>query len=124
MILKITAGKTCSVPSPKLTNIFLRSDVNCRINRHWQPFIANCKYCTIPYTVIGKMETMEQDLHFISKMAGLDLKLAHKFTSSGGSTSELGRKYFKELSADIVMELYILYQIDFEMFGYSVEPFL
>ena len=70
------------------------------------------------------METMEQDLHFISQMAGLELKQEHKYKSGGGSTSELARKYFKELSADVIMELYNLYQIDFELFGYSVEPFL
>ena len=88
------------------------------------PYIARCKYCTIPYTVIGKMETMEQDLHFISKMAGVELKQVHMFKSSGGKTSELARKYFKELSPGVVLELHNLYQIDFELFGYSVNPFL
>ena len=39
--------------------------------------------------------------------------------SSGGGTNELARKYFSQLSLDTVKKLYNIYQVDFEMFGYS-----
>ena len=39
--------------------------------------------------------------------------------SSGGSTKELAKKYFAQLSLDTVKKLYSIYQVDFEMFGYS-----
>ena len=95
------------------------------INNHWRPFIVNAKYCTIPYTVIGRLETMEQDLHYISKMAGLEFKKGvRRQSSSGGSTTELARKYFMKLDSNVVRQLYQCYEVDFEMFGYSVESFI
>ena len=39
--------------------------------------------------------------------------------SSGGSTKDLTKKYFSELSLDTVKKLYNVYKVDFEMFGYS-----
>ena len=39
--------------------------------------------------------------------------------SSGGSTKELAKKYFSQLSLDTVKKLYNIYQVDFKMFGYS-----
>ena len=39
--------------------------------------------------------------------------------SSGGNTGELARTYFSQLSLDTMQRLYQLYQVDFNMFGYS-----
>ena len=39
--------------------------------------------------------------------------------SSGGDTGELARRYFSQLSLDTMQRLYQLYQVDFNMFGYS-----
>ena len=39
--------------------------------------------------------------------------------SSGGSTKELAKKYFSQLSLSTVKKLYNVYKVDFEMFGYS-----
>ena len=103
----------------------LRTLTTCKMNLHWKPFIARCKYCSVPYTVIGKLETMKKDLHYISQMAGVEFKQGvSKHTSSGGSTAELTRKYFRELDRDVVKQLYQVYQLDFEMFGYSAESFI
>ena len=35
------------------------------INEHWRPFNGRCLYCDIPYNVIGRMETFEEDVHYI-----------------------------------------------------------
>merc|ERR1711892_1054202 len=100
-----------------------RSFNTCNLNVHWTPFITRCNYCAGPsYTVIGKMETMEQDILYIGQMAGIELKLEHKNIGHGkGSSSELTRKYFSGLKKEVVMELFQLYKVDFEMFGYSIE---
>ena len=68
---------------------------------------------------------MEKDLHYISKMASLEFKQGvKKQTRSGGSTEDLARKYFKRLDKNVVRQLYQRYEVDFEMFGYSVESFI
>ena len=35
------------------------------INEHWRPFNARCSYCDIPYNVIGRLETLEEDVRYI-----------------------------------------------------------
>ena len=64
---------------------------------------------------------MEEDLQYIRQMAGVKFELVKKNPSSGGSTIDLARKYFGQLNKNVVMQLYELYRVDFEMFGYSVD---
>jgi hypothetical protein len=35
------------------------------IDGHWMPFNARCSYCDIPYNVIGRIETLEEDVQYI-----------------------------------------------------------
>ena len=102
------------------------SMVTCGLDPHWQPYITRCGYCTVPYTVIGKLENMEEDLHYIGKMVGgVEFKKVEPVNrSGGGSTRSLARKYFGQLSRDLVMKLYRFYQVDFELFGYSPDEYL
>ena len=111
---------------------------HCLLDRHWRTFIAQCGFCDINYTVIAKSESFTEDLKFIEKLANVDFKnigglyrdilikifLINILTvgshhSSGGSTKELAKKYFSELSLGTVKKLYEVYKVDFEMFGYS-----
>ena len=102
---------------------YLRTLSNCDLNKHWLPFISRCAYCTVPYTVIGKLETMDEDLHYIQQMAGVEFEPVKENQSSGGSTTDLARKYFEQLDNKVVQQLFELYRVDFEMFGYSVDIF-
>ena len=35
------------------------------IDVHWRPYNARCSYCDIPYNVIGRIETFEEDIKYI-----------------------------------------------------------
>ena len=70
------------------------------------------------------METFNEDRKFIGKLAGIDLaSIRLPFTethlSRGGTSKDRSRKYFSELKLKTVKKLYKIYQVDFEMFGYS-----
>ena len=93
------------------------------MNRHWKPFISRCSYCSVPYAVISKVETFEEDKRFIGEMAGVQFEDIQENRSSGGGTNELARKYFAQLDVQTVDQLYELYKVDFEMFGYSLEMY-
>ena len=96
-----------------------RTMANCTFNPHWLPFVTKCSLCSFDYTAVGKLENMQEDIHFIGQMAGVELESISTNPSSGGSTSELAREYFSQLDKDDVEKLYQLYKMDFEMFGYS-----
>ena len=99
--------------------------MECMINLHWMPYLARCRYCSMPYMIIGKMENMEEDLHYISEMAGVQfLKGVVLNKSKGGSTASLTTEYFKQLNKSVIRELYKIYQLDFQLFGYSPDTFI
>ena len=83
-----------------------------------------CAYCTVPYTVIGRLENLEEDLHFIGKITGVETGKGHKNKNEDGNTYELAGNYVAQLEKKVVMELFELYRVDFEMFGYTVDQFL
>ena len=102
----------------------LRKYSSCDLDPHWLPFISKCGYCTVPYTVIGRIESIDEDLDFIGQMAGVEFEKEHKNENIGGSTEDLAVKYFGLLDQKVVMQLYELYRVDFELFGYTADRFL
>ena len=91
----------------------------CHMDVHWQPYIARCAFCSINYTVVAKLETFQDDLMFIGRLAGVTFKEIVSHDSSGGRTEKLSKKYFGQMDRQTVWQLYQLYKMDFELFGYS-----
>ena len=91
-------------------------------NRHVWPLHYKCGYCDIHYNFIGKVETMGEDVELVMERGGIDRRLfpPRLHGSSGGRTEDLARQFFAQLDTDTVDRLYKLYQLDFDMFGYSV----
>ena len=101
----------------------------------------NCNYCEIKYDMIGRVETFEKDLQYISTVSNftssifpnkvklqvhpsiifLDSKTTYQ---SKSTTEEKTIRYFLTLNSTQLNYLYHLYQMDFEIFGYSVYPFV
>ena len=73
----------------------------------------------MPYDVIAKAENFNQDQEFIGRLANVTFQRIESHVSSGGSTTELAKHYFSMLDTDTIMELYDIYKVDFEMFGYE-----
>ena len=96
---------------------------NCKSDLHWRPFISQCAYCHAPYTIIGRLETADEDQKYIGHMANVTIRkkgnMANKFKvylfiylecnkSSGGSTANLSRKYFSEIDISTAKKLFML----------------
>ena len=90
--------------------------------------ILRCAYCDIDYDVIGKVETFDEDFSYVVHVAGLRDALPasarglrrNSVPHADGGTEE----YFKQLSHGQKLALYSLFRIDFELFGYSPEPYI
>ena len=99
-----------------------RHPSHCLMDQHWKPFIAECSYCEIPYAVIARTETFEEDQKFIGQLAGVNFKKTVANAGRGvNSTKDAVKIYFEQLNRQTVEELFKFYQMDFEMFGYSQE---
>ena len=117
-------------------------------NEHWQPQYMHCDYCEINYDIIGRVETLDEDLRYIahknnftSALEKADKNILHfhrsgskNFSLSGQDTSNLENDirhkqnktihYFSTLNTNQLVGLYLLYQLDFEIFGYSQHPYV
>ena len=114
-------------------------------NEHWEPQYMHCNYCDIRYDMIGRVENLENDLGYIAvvKNFSSDLdslrddlhvhpsgikrfeKPTESFMKKNGEKEKINKtkRYFMQLNNNQVNAIYRMYKIDFEMFGYSTEPY-
>ena len=101
------------------TNLLLYSD------EHWVPYYIQCTPCLLDFTFIMKLETFQEDIAGFLRKTDLGFKdISRKHVTLTGPTGDVARKYFSTLSRDLLLRLYETYRIDFEMFEYSIQPYL
>ncbi len=83
------------------------------------------------YDAIGKTETFDEDAKFVLDSNGLaDLvpNVNKRINATPNSTSVASNakalQYFSQLTQGQRTSLFRLYELDFEMFGYSAEEYL
>ena len=99
------------------------------MNGHWNPITPTCRYCDVEYDVIGRMETFNEDLRYIVMKKNLHevlpLEELSLFMNSANSIStKTAKDYFSQISKEQIAKLYEYYNLDFELFGYDVTPYL
>ena len=132
---------------PQFIDHILKEWRGHQCNEHWQPQYMHCDFCEINYDIIGRVESLEDDLNYIAHMNNFTTLLPedkNKFHvhPSGGerfspapdlSKSDLMKRrkktekvkhYFKLLNSSQLNGLYNMYQIDFEIFGYTEKPYV
>ena len=108
----------------QFVDYLLREEVK-EYNDHWVPYWLHCHVCEMEYDVIGKMETLEEDMNFIAETSGLaSTNISLPWANRRGSGEQGSLDYFRKLDLDRTQRLFAIYRLDFEMFGYSVQPYL
>lgn len=106
-----------------LYNSFLSIQVMC-----WVPYWAQCGVCSSDYQIVVKLETMKSDEQFLAYAADLkEIQNIYEWRNVGGmssSTSSVSSKYFGTLRRSQVQDLFEVFRLDFELFGYSPDEFL
>ena len=114
-------------------------------NEHWEPQYIHCEYCDIRYDIIGRVENLDYDLEYIAMINDFtsdlypikdDLhvhrsgtkrfeKPTETFIRNNGIKEKIEKtkSYFKLLNSTQMNNIYHMYKIDFEMFGYSTKPY-
>ena len=69
---------------------------------------------------------MAEDTLQVMTRGGVDKKYfpTQLHASSGNSSNELTRSFFSQLDNDTVSDLYNMYKVDFDMFGYTIDEAL
>ena len=103
---------------------------------HWRPYYQQCGFCDLSYDFIGRLETFHQDwmrlteLTEFTTVAQNSIEVMHNTTNRQDpivldaqgyiQASGLTKEYFKNVSMDISKKIYLIYELDFMMFQYSV----
>ncbi|XP_034942845.1 carbohydrate sulfotransferase 11-like [Chelonus insularis] len=89
---------------------------------HWMPYYLYCTPCSLNYSIIAKVETLQQDQMFIIKKLGEEDQIQPKWRHSGGEMNA-SKIYFRQLDRGRIDKLYKKFKLDFEMFDYSLEEY-
>ena len=94
-------------------------------NTHWRPYYQLCHPCVVNYDVIGKYETLNRDAQYVLKRAGLENVKFPQAPSHQvlARTKEVLNKFYSNISAEVIHELWELYSVDYTMFGYNYPQF-
>ena len=94
-------------------------------SEHLDSCYHHCDMCRIRYDFIGKFESFSEDTQYILMQTG-----AHQIIDINDKTfmgSVILKKsalpYFKQLPKDTILKLYLRYEMDFKMFGYSADEY-
>ena len=105
------------------------------LSYHWNPFYKECSLCspiTAPNFIIH-LDTLDSDVVELLERIGANpraLPFPHTHAADGASHSgpsaskELLKRYYSTLTRDQVQQLYKLYQIDHELFGFTPDKFI
>ena len=132
---------------PDFIDFVLHEWESHQCNEHWQPQYMHCDFCEINYDIVGRVETLEEDLKYIAHVNNFTSSLPNnerkfhvhpsgvkRFTATKNiqenmildskRKEEKTTKYFSMLTFNQLQALYHLYQIDFEIFGYLQHPYV
>ncbi|KZS20501.1 Uncharacterized protein APZ42_012878 [Daphnia magna] len=95
---------------------------------HWVPFNRYCSPCSVPYHVIGKLETGAEDFQYIWDKTGLGTQVPvpwiNRNTAPSKSKIALEKKHYSSLPRELIMRFYHAFRMDFELFDYSINDIL
>ncbi|XP_013382101.1 carbohydrate sulfotransferase 9 [Lingula anatina] len=88
---------------------------------HWLPISSQCAPCALTYDLIGKVETLDDDIEAITKMLNLSRTIRYPDKLKRKTKGHV-REYFKLLTAEQKDRLKDIYDLDLKLFGYDFYP--
>ena len=96
------------------------------LNEHWERYYRRCQPCALQYDVIGKFETLVEDVHEIMNMADLSEGIVSR--PYVAETVRVSNRVLKKLYATVSMAnlklLWKMYYPDYNIFSYPYPELL
>ncbi|KAM3851433.1 carbohydrate sulfotransferase 9-like isoform 1-T3 [Vipera latastei] len=88
---------------------------------HWKPMFQLCDPCNIHYDILGKYETLQEDVsHVLSRLRVPEsVRYPDSKFYAQRTNKNLTTQYLKKLDWNQIQKLMKLYQIDFSLFNYN-----
>ena len=89
---------------------------------HWWPFSRLCGLCHIKYDFIGKVETLQSDVEALApQIRGFQPSQRQLFSVKFNKNrkEETSKAYFSQLDSPLIMQLYSLFEDDFQLGNYD-----
>lgn len=77
-----------------------------------------CHPCQVKYDFIGKLETLETDAEHLLKLLKVDHLIRFPSGAQNKTAASWERDWFAQIPISTQRQLYKLYELDFELFGY------
>ena len=96
------------------------------MDEHWKPVLQLCSACAegMEFDFVIKFEHLAEEERYLTERLGIATVVKQRWenkNSAGNMTQEVKDKYFNMLSEEEIWQLYTMYQMDFNMFGYELE---
>ena len=88
----------------------------------WRPYATTtCNFCRVPFTVIQKTDTFNEDRRNILEMVGLanETDPVQRHIHTGDKIQDITRDLFKNIPEKVKNEVIKLYEYEFDMFEYD-----
>ncbi|KAH0620615.1 hypothetical protein JD844_021267 [Phrynosoma platyrhinos] len=93
------------------------------MDTHWQPMFLLCDPCNIHYDILGKLETLDQDVDHVLKRIGAPESFYYpdskSYSSQKRTNKDITLNYLRELSFDQMQKVKETYETDLSLFNYS-----
>ncbi|XP_077996422.1 carbohydrate sulfotransferase 10-like [Glandiceps talaboti] len=125
-ILKVTGSNATEINfSDFVDYLILTKDSIDTWNYHYRPIYQLCAPCEIKYDIIGHLETVADDSAYVLKMIDANFDYPD-FAPGATNSSNLTKlkKYFDLLTPTQIKALYRIYEMDFNIFGYTLPSVL
>ena len=115
------------VSFPEFVRYFISNFERYRFTRRpklmWKTIASECAPCHVDYNFIGHYKTLGRDANFVLKKLGVENRTKFPSWKPTNTSSEVTR-YYNQLSTEQRRALYEIMKDDYEMFGYSTDPYV
>ena len=95
------------------------------MDEHWEPMVSLCSVCGMSYDYVLRFEQLEEEEKYFLQRLGLQGLVVQRWENrnhAGPVTHHIRQVYFNMLSVKEVLDLHMIYQMDFKVFGYELDP--
>ena len=91
-----------------------------RVDDHWTQYHRLCHPCNVKFNYILRFESLKEDTDHLLSSRNLSDLVTYTFIAPASNTKTVNR-YIRQLKIGKLLQLYKVFEFDFELFGYDFD---